>query len=127
MGSLPTNYSWGEDGPYPDDSPRNLTIVFDTHGFNTGLETQRGIKIRVNNGLVLYSAVNPYSNGAARAVEITYTPTEGLTVKFNGTNVFANVALGGFALQPGDRFGFGGRTGGLNQVNRIDDVNIQPR
>ena len=127
VGSLPTNYSWGEDGPYPDDSPRNLTIVFDTHGFNTGLETQRGIKIRVNNGLVLYSAVNPYSNGAARAVEITYTPTEGLTVKFNGTNVFANVALGGFALQPGDRFGFGGRTGGLNQVNRIDDVNIQPR
>ena len=109
VGTLPNDYSWGEDGPYPDDSPRNLTIVFDTYGFNTGFETSRGIKIRVNGGLVLYSSINPYSNGAARAVEITYTPTEGLSVKFNGSSVFTGVGLG-FALQPGDRYGFGGRT-----------------
>ena len=48
-------------------------------------------------------------------------------MKFNGSDVFTNVGLGTFALQPGDRFGFGGRTGGLNQVNRIDDVVIEPR
>ncbi len=126
VGDLPGD-AWGEDGPESWESSRNLTIVFDTYGFNTGFETSRGIKIRVNGGLVLYSPVNPYSNGTPRAVEITYTPTEGLTVKFNGSNVFTGVNLGGFALQPGDRFGFGGRTGGLNQVSRIDDVNIQPR
>lgn|GEM_PF-6508283 len=50
-----------------------------------------------------------------------------MTVKYNGSNVFTNVRLGTFALQPGDRYGFGGRTGGLNQVNRVDDVVIARR
>lgn len=126
FGTLPAE-AWGEDGPEDWQSSHTLTVVFDTYTSAAGAEFQRGIKIRVNGALLLYSPLNPYSNGAPRAVEITYSPTEGLTVKYNGTNVFTGVNLGGFALQPGDRFGFGARTGGLNQVNRVDDVIIQPR
>ncbi len=48
-------------------------------------------------------------------------------MKFNGTTIFTNVAVPGFTFQNGDRFGFGGGTGGTDERNVIDDVEITPR
>ena len=48
-------------------------------------------------------------------------------MKFNGATIFTNVAVPGFTFQAGDRFGFGGRTGGADECNVIDDVEITPQ
>ena len=59
-------------------------------------------------------------------VAVSFDYTTGVTVRFNGTTLFANVQVPGFLLQRGDRFGFGARTGGFAQVNRVDNVSILP-
>ena len=74
-----------------------------------------------------YHPTNPYTNGGAVPVEVSYDTTTGVTVRFNGAVIFNNVAAPGFRFQPGDRFGFGGRTGLYNERKVIDDVEITTR
>ena len=60
-------------------------------------------------------------------MKVHYTATTGVTVLFNGAAIFTNTAVPAFTLQAGDRYGFGGRTGGLNEINVVDNVAISPR
>ncbi len=116
---------WGENGPV---TSRNLTVTFDTYQNTSGGQlTARGIRLMVNGTMVAYHDTDPFTNGAYVPVVITYTPANGVTVKYNGVTVFSNVAVPGFTLDAGDRFGFGARIGGFNQVSRVDNVIIQPR
>ena len=57
---------------------------------------------------------------------LSFTPASGASVRFNGIQIITT-AVPFFALQPGDRYGLGARTGGYNEVNRVDDVMIIPR
>ena len=119
-GTLP----WGEDGP---GTPHNLTISLDTYDNGIGQSAAIGIRIAVNGTMVAYNATNPYTNGATVPVEVHYTAATGVTVLFNGAPIFTNTAVPAFSLLAGDRYGFGGRTGGLNEVNVVDNVSISPR
>lgn len=70
--------------------------------------------------------IAPYSNGTNVPVQVSFTPASGASVRFNGIQIITT-AVPFFTLQPGDRYGFGARTGGYNEVNRVDDVMIVPR
>ena len=59
-------------------------------------------------------------------VQVSFDYTTGVTVRFNGVTIFANAQIPAFVMHPGDRFGFGARTGGFAQVNRVDNVSIIP-
>lgn len=121
VGALPAG-AWGETGP---DGSHSIAVGFDTYQ-NSG-NGSIGIHLWVNGAHVTSNPLNPYTNGALVPVEITYDASSGVTVKFNGTTVFANVAISAFSFQAGDQFGFGARTGGANERCVVDDVEIAPR
>ncbi len=119
-GTLP----WGEDGSA---TAHSLTISLDTYENGIGQSAATGIRINVNGTMVAYNATNPYTNGSTVPVEVHYTAATGVTVLFNGATIFSNTAVPAFSLRGGDRYGFGARTGGLNEVNVVDNVVISPR
>ena len=123
VGDLGTD-AWAEAGP---PTSHHLSIGFDTFENFVGIPEAIGIHLWVNGTHVAYNATNPYTNGVAVPVEVSYDTTTGVTVRFNGAVIFNNVAAPGFSFQPGDRFGFGGRTGGFNERNVVDDVEIITR
>ncbi len=123
VGDLGTG-AFGENGPA---TAHNLSVAFDTYDNGVGQSGAQGMRIVVNGSMVAYSNVNPFTSGNNVRVEVTYTPASGVSVKFNGSNIFTNVAVPGFTLQAGDSFGFGARTGAYTQTSRVDNVTIQPR
>lgn len=123
VGNLGTA-AFGENGPL---TSHSLTLSFDTFDNGTGVGAAVGIRLVVNGVLVASNTTNPYTNGALFPANVTYSAAEGLSLTWNGTPIFTGVAVPGFTLQNGDRFGFGGRTGGLWQRNVVDDVTISPR
>jgi hypothetical protein len=116
--------SWGENGPA---TARNLTFCFDTYENGSGQGEAAGIRLKANGAIVGYSPTPVLTNGTSVPVVVIYTPAGGVTLFYNNNAVFSGVAVPAFALQPGDRFGFGGRTGGFDEVNRVDNVVIGPR
>ena len=123
VGDLGTG-AWGENGV---GTSHSLTIGFDTYDNGVGTPGTIGINLFVNGTHVAYNAINPYTNGVAVPVEVSYDTATGMTVKFNGATIFSNVTVPGFSFQTGDRFGFGGRTGGFDERNVVDDVEITTR
>lgn len=121
VGALPSA-AWGETGP---GGMHHIAIGFDT--YNNGGDGSIGIHLWVNGVHIASNPMNPFTNGALVPVEISYDASSGVTVKFNGTTVFNNVAISGFGFLPSDRFGFGARTGGANERAIVDDVQITPR
>lgn len=116
--------AWGEAGPQ---TAQNLTISFDTYENNAGQAAATGIHIFVNGAHVHYNPLNPYTNGNFVDVEVRYDVTKGVTVKYGATTVFDRVPVPAFNFVQGAKYGFGARTGGLNQVNVVDEVMIAPR
>lgn len=57
-------------------------------------------------------------------VLVRVTPEGTLDVAFDNEIVFRNLTLPGYAGIAGGRFGFGGRTGGLNENHFVDDIAI---
>ena len=123
VGDLGTD-AWAEAGP---PTSHHLSIGFDTFDNFAGIPETVGIHLWVNGTHVAYNATNPYTDGVAVPVEVSYDTTTGVTVRFNGVLIFNNVPVPGFSFQTGDRFGFGGRTGGFNERKVIDDVEITTR
>ncbi len=115
--------AWGEGGPIT----QNLTIGFDTYENNSGQAGATGIHLLVNGTHLQYNSLNPYTNGNFVDVEVSYDVAKGVTVKFGGTTVFDKVAVPTFSFTQGAKYGFGGRTGGLNEVNAVDEVMIAPK
>ena len=116
--------AWGENGPA---TAHILTVALDTYENGAGIPEALGIRLLSNGAVLAYNATNPYTNAFPVAVEVSYDTSTGATVKFNGATIFSNVAAPGFSFLTGDHFGFGGRTGGANERNVIDDVEITPR
>jgi hypothetical protein len=115
LGPLP-NSAFGEEGTFS-----GLTIAFDTFD-NPGPDAV-GIDVRVNGAIVATNPTNPFTNGAFVSVSVVFDSDGTLDLTFDGAPIFINLPTG-FTPATGDRFGFGGRTGGFNEENRIDNVNI---
>lgn len=113
--------SFGEEGPA---MFNGLTVAFDT--FDNGGGEAPAIEVKVNDVLVPggRSTINPYTNGTPVPVTITLDATGALNLISPATGpIFTNLATG-FVPEAGDRFGFGGRTGGLNERNAIDNLSV---
>lgn len=59
-----------------------------------------------------------------RTVSISWSQADGLSLSYDGTAVYSNVALS-FTPQAGYTFGFAARTGALDEDVFIDNINIQ--
>jgi hypothetical protein len=114
---------FGEEGPF-----KGLTISFDTFDNNFGVPPQEApqIDIRVGKTIIATSLTNPFTDGAFVAVSAFLAADGALDVMFNGTLIFDDVATG-YVPAVGDRLAFGARTGGANEIARIDDLNVVTR
>ena len=118
VGDMGSGY-WGDLGP---GTARHINVRFDT--YNEGGPNATGVRLSVNGTQLAYNPTNPYTNGAPVPVQVTFDEITGLSVTFNGTRLFSNVAVPGFTLLSTDRFGFGAQTGAANEVCTVDDVEI---
>ena len=119
----PGSGPWGESGPH---TPHSLALGFDTYN-NGPANDNIGIHLWINGTHVAVSPVNPYINGFPTLVQVRYSPTGKLSLTYGGKPIFNEIATPGFTLQPGDRYGFGARSGGATQVCSVDDVVISPQ
>jgi hypothetical protein len=115
--------TWGLNGA---PTSRCITVAFDTFENGAGDTQARGMRVLQNGVMLAYSPIDPWTNGQSLPVFIRFGNGL-LDVDFNGLSVFSGVAVPGFTLQPGDRFGFGGRVGGSNQISRVDNLSLHPR
>ncbi len=115
LGPLP-NAAFGEEGTFD-----GFTISFDT--FKNPDPDIIGIDVRVNGLIVASNPINPFTNGVFVPVSVVFDSDGTLDLTFDGVPIFTNLPTG-FTPATNDRFGFGGRTGGSNEVNRIDNVSI---
>jgi hypothetical protein len=115
LGALP-DAAFGEEGIF-----QGLTVSFDTT-FN-GPHDPIGIDVLVNGTVVARDATNPFTNGFFVPVTVVFNADGTLDLTFDGAAIFTNIPTG-YVPAGGDRFGFGGRTGASNEVNRIDNVSI---
>jgi hypothetical protein len=105
---------YGEEGMW-----RFLVVSFDT--YDNGDPDHIGIDVKWHNQYLATSTVNPYTNGEFVPVRVRYDADGTLDVIFNGVPVFTDLPTG-YNMKYGDSFGFGGRTGASNSVQRIDNV-----
>jgi hypothetical protein len=115
LGLLP-NAAFGEEGTFD-----GFTISFDT--FKNPDPDIIGIDVRVNGLIVASNPINPFTNGVFVPVSVVFDSDGTLDLTFDGVPIFTNLPTG-FTPATNDRFGFGGRTGAANEVNRIDNVSI---
>jgi hypothetical protein len=110
-----TSGVFGEEGP-----GQGLVFSFDT--YENGGGEGRLIDIFVDGVIITRYDFNPYTNGRFVPVSVVLNGDD-LSLTFAGEPILTN----GRTTLPraaGYVFGFGGRTGGLNEQNRIDDLNI---
>ena len=115
---------WGETG-----AGSGLSVGFDTYDNSPAGTTPEAPDIEISFGgasvgtkivpAALLDTLGTYVDVLVRA-----TPEGTLDVAFNNEVVFQNLALPGYAGIAGGRFGFGGRTGGLNENHFVDDIAI---
>ena len=114
--------AWSEEGP----TTTGLTVAFDIYD-NAGGEAP-AIDLRWN-GTEFRHTVFPISflrTGTAFVDAMIKVDSDGtLDLSYNGTLVYSNVFIPDFQPIATPKFGFGGRTGGLNENQWIDDLSIQ--
>lgn len=112
---------WGEEGP----TTTGLIVAFDIYD-NAGGEAP-AIDLKWN-GSELRHTVVPISflrTGAEFVdVEIKLDADGTFDLTYNGTMVYSNLFVPSFLPITGAKFGIGGRTGGLNENQWVDDLNI---
>jgi hypothetical protein len=103
-----------------------LTISFDTFG------TPDGIDIRYY-GRTIFEAPGitgiSLLTGTYVPISVSFSQSLGLSLSYNGNVLVSNLDLNGAEDGMGffhtdSRFTFGGRTGGFNQANFVDDIAI---
>ena len=104
-----------------EEAERGLTISFDTFD-NLGSDAI-AIDVHVNGALVGRNLTNPFTDGLFVPVSVGFDADGTLDLTFDGNPIFVDLPTG-FTPLGFDRFGFGGRTGAGNEVNRVDNVSI---
>jgi MYXO-CTERM domain-containing protein len=110
-----TTGTFGEEGP-----GQGLVFSFDT--YENGGGEGRLIDIFVDGVIVTRADVNPYTNGQFVPVSVVLNDSD-LSLTFAGQPVLTDGRIT-LPRAAGYVFGFGGRTGGLNEQNRIDNILI---
>ncbi len=112
---------WGEEGP----TTAGLTVAFDIYD-NAGGEAP-AIDLKWN-GIEFRHTVVPISflrTGAEFVDVLIKLDSDGtFDLNYNGTLVYSNIFVPNFFPITAAKFGFGGRTGGLNENQWVDDLNI---
>ncbi|MBL9169439.1 MAG: hypothetical protein JNN07_16990 [Verrucomicrobiales bacterium] len=113
--------AWSEEGP----TTTGLVVAFDIYD-NAGGEAP-AIDLRWN-GVEFRHLVVPLDllrTGAGFVdVMIKVDPDGTFDLTYNGTQVYSNVFIPNFAPMVAAKFGFGARTGGLNENQWVDDLTI---
>ena len=94
--------------------------------FHANSEYLRGTAFWTGYALRLKETYNNPLGAGPLAVMVSFTPVDGVNVSINGFPVFTNLAVPGFSLQGGDRYGFGARTGNFTELVEVDNVVINP-
>ena len=122
FGAIPggTDYGAGETGFT---MPNGLVIVFDTYANFVG-DAPR-IKV-LGNGVQIGIATVAFNTNddTFHNVVIHWDAANGLDMTYDGTPLFTDLQVTGFAPAIGNTFGYSGRTGGSNQDTMIDDLSI---
>ena len=121
--------TWGEEG-----AGSGLIVAFDTYD-NTDGNPDNGVgeapaidvrwgTVEIAHTLVPLSLLRTGTNYVV--VNIRLEPDGSLDVVYNGSVIYSNLNIipSGFAPITGARYGFGARTGGLNENQWIDDLSI---
>ena len=128
FGDITPGQTWAEEGP---GTMNGITVSFDTYD-NTGLtppDDAPSIDIKVNGGANNYlyhqhmNITNLMSPNFTN-VTITLKDNGTLSLSYKGQVIFTNVYLTGFVPNSGYVFGFGARTGGLNENAWINDLSV---
>jgi len=116
FGKQTSTSNYGEEGINP-----GIVFEMDTYNNTAG---EAGVDLIVNGAeIVHHPEVSAFTNGNFVHVHAALHADGTADFTFNGTSIASAVATG-YTPAAGDLFGFGGRTGGLNEVNRIDNVSI---
>ena len=112
--------TFGEEGP-----ATGLVISFDTWDNDDapGAQEAPQIDIKVNGATIGTSETSPFTAGAMVPVLVSLDPDGTLDMSYGGTLIFDELVTG-FTPAVGDLFSFGARTGGANEVARIDNLSI---
>jgi hypothetical protein len=113
-----------------------LTISFDTYGpndttapgFGPGIEITYGQR-RLFTAPLASLPGGTLSTGAYVPVNVNWNSNSGLTLSYNGLQLVSGLKLvrsqpGSGAFPAGSQFGFGARTGSLNEQHFVDDIQI---
>ncbi len=131
LGPVAGTETFGEDGP-----PAGLAVSFDLFD-NDGLpggggpDNGPGISFYANGVQASTTNRDPFTNGTFVPIRVTLSqvilsngqPFNQLEVTYDGNPLFSSAPGIDYFPAPGDRFGFGGRTGGgVNATQRIDNL-----
>ena len=119
---LPANVTFAEDG-----TGGGLIVGVDIYDNGNETPPAPSIDLRYHNNLVTSKQI-PYPQLETGTnfgdVFIRVSPSGIVDVQYNGMAIFNQVALPGYAPLAGGEFAFGARTGGLNENQWLDNVQI---
>ncbi|HVM50392.1 MAG TPA: hypothetical protein VMU04_20365 [Candidatus Acidoferrum sp.] len=123
---LTGNWTYPEEG-----SGTGLTVAFHTY-YNASVSPNYAPSVDVNLfGFNIATVQTPLRTGAFVDAVIQLNPDSTLSVVYDGTYVYSNLDLSTYGFTPanglpraGSLFGFGARTGGLNDKHFIDNLSI---
>jgi hypothetical protein len=116
---LPSNITFGEDG-----AGGGLIVGFDIYN-NAGEGPAFNVRYHgftVVTNLVPLSALETGANFGDVYIRVSSTGL--FDLQYNGQVIYNQVQLPGYAALAGGEFAFGGRTGGLNENQWIDNIQI---
>lgn len=128
FGDINPGQTWSEEGP---GTMNGITLSFDTYD-NTGLtppDDAPAFDVKVNGGYNNYlyhvhTSITNIMSPTFTNVTITLKQNGTLSLSYKGQVIFTNVYLTGYVPAPGNLFGFGARTGGLNENCWINDLSV---
>jgi len=121
--NIANNAGTGEEG-----EGSGIIVKFDTYDNNAG-NTNSQIRVNYNGVQIWSNTLGSYDlrNSGYRNVHLYIDHSGNLSLSISGTQIISSLAITGYAAADKSawKFKFSGRTGGLNDTHRIDNLRIQ--